>query len=81
MTRLSFVIVALITLAFAVTRFFVPSRKPDFGVTGLYKTAAHFFTAWLIGYAIGTEEFAPAMFAVGLTGVEIIAFVTQGGGK
>jgi len=72
-------IVTVVTIAgiFAVVRFFVPSRKPDFGWPGWYKTLAHMLIGCLAGLAIGKSDWwIPVGIAVGLTGVEIVAFLT-----
>lgn len=65
--------------AFAIGRFAVESHAPDFGPTGLFKTAAHFFTAGLIGYAIGAKDWVPGLIAVALTVIEVCAFFLTGG--
>ncbi len=67
-------IVLLVTVLFALGRFAVPTVKPDFSLTGIYKTAAHFYVAGLMGYAIGTGESVWWVFAGALTAVELFAF-------
>lgn len=64
---------------FAIARFGVESHAPDFGPTGLFKTAAHFFTAGLIGYAIGAKDWVSGLIAGVLTVVEVCAFFVTGG--
>lgn len=70
-------IVALITLAFAVSRFFVP-------VTGkiekknLYKTFAHVFVGGLFGAALYAQtDWELWALGLGLTAVELVAFFTR----
>ena len=75
MTKYGHYILWAIFAFFAVARFGVESSRPDFGVTGLFKTAAHAYTFGLIGYAIGAKDWIPGLIAGVLTVVEVAAFI------
>lgn len=64
-----------IVLAFAVARFFVPAVAVDMTATGLFKDAAHLLVGGLFGAGLATRERRYLLLAVGLTAVEVVAFV------
>ena len=64
-----------IVLAFAVARFLVPAVPIDLAVTGVFKDFAHLFVGGLFGAWLATWERKYLLLAVGLTVVEVVAFV------
>lgn len=69
-------VILILGLAFAICRFGVDSKKPDFSPIGILKVLAHFFVAGLAGYSLGTGDWFPVIVAAALTAVEVFAFVT-----
>lgn len=69
-------VLLIVALGFAVCRFGIATKAPDFSVTGLFKTAAHFFVAGIVGCAFGSGQWELLWIAGALTAVEIFAFLT-----
>lgn len=69
-------IFALISICFAILRFVIPVEgkvnKKD-----IYKDLAHIWVGVLIGYAIGTGERDVWLLFVGLTAIEVGAFLLR----
>lgn len=66
----------IVVLGFALCRFAIENKVPDFSLAGVFKVAAHFLVAGIVGYALGSGQWDLFCIAGALTGVEIVAFVT-----
>jgi hypothetical protein len=68
--------VIAVALAFALGRFALTFPHHPFSVAGTYEALAHLFVGGLFGAALAARKWWPLWVALGLTGVEALAFVT-----
>ena len=69
----------VLAVAFAVGRFTLVGESHSLSVSRSYEAFAHLYVGALIGAAITARQWFWASVALGLTAVEVVAFVLGGG--
>ena len=69
-------VLLLITIGFGIARFIVPVEG-KINKRDIFKDMAHLFVGFVFGYAANGSDWEPWALAVGLTVLEVVAFLVR----